>query len=327
MKKIFILLVLFTFFAVYLEENAFARAGGGRSGGRNSSFGSRGSRTYNAPAKPAPSQNQYQYQREQTQQQRPVSPAPMPQSPSRFGGFMRSLAGGLAGGFIGALLFRSLGFGGGFGSGGFGGIGLLDILLLAIGIFVIYKLVKSRKPATAPSYEENYQRFDQGYNYQPVRDISTAPSYGDDLTTGLSRIRQFDPSFDENRFKETATDIFFKVQAAWMNRDIESSKHLFAPEILELMRNDVTKMKAEGRINRLENIAMRNVEITEIWQEQGKDYIAVEINANVLDYITDESGRLIEGSRTEPVKFLEYWTFVRTVGTGAWQLTAIQQAE
>lgn len=320
-KKIFVILLIITFFGVYLEENVFARAGGGRSSG----FGSRGSRTYNAPARPAPSQNQFQ--KEQTQQQRPVSPAQIPQSPSRFGGFMRSLAGGLAGGFIGALLFRSLGFGGGFGSGGFGGIGLLDIILLGIGIFIIYKLVKSKKTATVPSHEENYQRFDQGYNYQPVKDIPTAPSYGDDLTIGLSRIRQFDPSFDENRFKETATDIFFKVQAAWMSRDIESSRHLFAPEILELMRNDVAKIKTEGRINRLENIAMRNVEITETWQEQGKDYITIEISANVLDYITDESGRLIEGSRTEPVKFIEYWTFVKPVGTGAWQLTAIQQAE
>ncbi|MBI3593259.1 MAG: Tim44 domain-containing protein [Nitrospirae bacterium] len=240
---------------------------------------------------------------------------------------MRSLAGGLAGGFIGALLFRSLGFGGGFGSGGFGGIGLFEIILLGLGVFIIYKLVKSKKTASAPSYSSDYQRSEQSYDYQPVRDISTAPSYEDDLSAGLSRIRQFDPNFDENRFKETAADIFFKVQAAWMNRDIDSFKYLFAPEILETMRNDVAKMKSEGRVNRLENIAMRGAEITEAWQEQGKDYITVELTANVLDYVTDETGRLLEGSRTEPVKFLEYWTFVRPVGTGSWQLTAIQQAE
>ena len=53
----------------------------------------------------------------------------------------------------------------------------------------------------------------------------------------------------------------------------------------------------------------------------------MEITANVLDYVTDESGRLIEGSKTEPAKFMEYWTFVRPIGQGTWQLTAIQQAE
>ncbi len=322
MKKIFAILILFTFFAVHFEESAFARAGRSGGFGGGSSFGSRGSRTYSAPSRPAPSQNQYQ--RQQTRQS-PVSPAPMPQSP--FGGFMRSLGGGLLGGFMGALLFRSLGFGGIGSTGGFGGIGLFDIILLGLGIFIIYRLVKSKRQAAAPSYNADSRGYDQNYNYQPVSDIPPASPFADDRTAGLSQIRQFDPSFDENRFKETVTDIFFKVQAAWMNRDIESSKQLFAPEILELMRTDVAKMKSEGRINRLENIAMRGVDITEAWQEQGKDYITAEINANVLDYMTDESGRLIEGSRTEPVKFIEYWTFVRPISSGTWQLTAIQQSE
>ena len=48
---------------------------------------------------------------------------------------------------------------------------------------------------------------------------------------------------------------------------------------------------------------------------------------NVLDYTVDETGnQVIEGSRTEPVKFEEYWTFVRPVGPNSWKLSAIQQA-
>ncbi len=315
MKKSLIILMIVAFLGLCLGESAFARAGGGRSSG----FGSRGSKTYSSPAKPAPGQNQFR----QTQQ-RSITPQPAP------GGFFRSLAGGLAGGFIGALLFRSLGFGGGFGSPGGFGIGPLEIILLLLGILIIYKMVKAKKAATAPSYGSYWDsRQDQGqsYSYQPYRDIPAATTYDDERNTGLSQIRQFDPTFDERGFKETATDIFFKVQSAWMNRDIESSSYLFAPEILEMMRAEVAKMKSEGRINRLENIAMRSTEITETWQEQGKDYITAEITANVLDYVTDEAGRVIEGSRTEPVKFLEYWTFVRPIGTTNWQLTAIQQTE
>ncbi len=324
MKRMLIFIALLAFFALYLEDNAFARAGksGGSSG--RSSIGSRGSRTYSQPSRPAPSQNQYQNQ--QTQQ-RPLSPSPMQPAPS--GGFFRSLAGGLAGGFLGAMLFRSLGFGGGFGgSGGFGGIGIIEILLLAGIGFVIYKMVKARR-REAPAYAGEFrgQQQDPGYNYQPLRDISPAAAYGNDLGTGLSHIRQFDPAFDENRFKEQATDIFFKVQAAWMNRNMDSALSLFAPEIFEEMRAEISKMKAEGRINRLENIAMRNVELTEAWQEQGRDYITVSITANVLDYVTDEAGRVIEGSKAESVRFMEYWTFARPAGTGAWQLSAIQQAE
>jgi predicted lipid-binding transport protein (Tim44 family) len=33
------------------------------------------------------------------------------------------------------------------------------------------------------------------------------------------------------------------------------------------------------------------------------------------------------GSKTEPVKFEEYWAFTRPVGNNPWQLSAINQAE
>ncbi|MBF0560141.1 MAG: Tim44 domain-containing protein [Nitrospirae bacterium] len=336
-QLLFILLIVF-FFASCLEDNAFARAGGGGGGGRSggsssfgggsSSYGSRGSRTYNSPSSPS---NPNQFQRSQSPQSAQPFTGLRPQpSYSPFGGFMRNFAGGLAGGFLGSLLFRSLGFGGmggGFGGGGFGGIGIFEILLLAGGAFLIYKLVSSKRPSAATSYGSGYQQSYVGNDYPQTRDITAAPSYSEDLPSSLSRIRQYDPSFNEAGFKETVTDIFFKIQAAWMNRDMEPSRSLLAPEILNIMRKDLAKMKAEGRTNRLENIAMRNVEITEAWQEQGRDYITAEITANVLDYVTDDAGRVIEGSKSEPVKFLEYWTFVKPVGPGAWQLSAIQQAD
>jgi len=34
---------------------------------------------------------------------------------------------------------------------------------------------------------------------------------------------------------------------------------------------------------------------------------------------------VLEGSRTDPVKFEEYWTFARPVGPNASRLSAIQQ--
>jgi predicted lipid-binding transport protein (Tim44 family) len=37
------------------------------------------------------------------------------------------------------------------------------------------------------------------------------------------------------------------------------------------------------------------------------------------------TGAVISGSKTEPVKFKEYWTFTRPVGANPWQLSAIRQ--
>ena len=92
-------------------------------------------------------------------------------------------------------------------------------------------------------------------------------------------------------------------------------------------RPDCDRLRGQGRINRLDNIAVRSVTVTEAWQESGQDYVTAHFLANLLDYTVDEaSGQVVEGNRTEPVKFEEYWTFVRPVGPNAWKLSAIQQA-
>jgi predicted lipid-binding transport protein (Tim44 family) len=96
--------------------------------------------------------------------------------------------------------------------------------------------------------------------------------------------------------------------------------------MLGVLQKDCDHLRAERRMNRLENIAIRSVDLTEAWQESGQDFATVRFLANLLDYTTDESGQVVEGSRVEPVKFEEFWTFTRPVGPSPWRLSAIQQA-
>jgi len=45
----------------------------------------------------------------------------------------------------------------------------------------------------------------------------------------------------------------------------------------------------------------------------------------VFSSVDEIIGDLLLGSKTEPVKFEEYWTFTRPVGNNNWQLSAINQ--
>lgn len=238
---------------------------------------------------------------------------------------MRSFGAGLLGGLVGGLLFRSLGFGGdGFGGSG---IGLFEIILiLGIGYF-IFRAVSMRRAAVS-SYPNG------GGLGNDARDSMTSfpgsgrtePEEADEIARGLSHIRQMDPGFEEGRFKETILDCFFKIQSAWMNRDLSLIDNLLTDEMRKTFQVEIDQMFREGQVNRLENIAIRKVEISEAWQESGQDFITVLIDANVLDYTTDDrSGAVVLGSKTAPVKFQEYWTFSRPVGENRWKLSAINQ--
>jgi len=241
---------------------------------------------------------------------------------------MRSLAGGLLGGILGGMLFRSLGFAGFGGMGG--GFGLMDLVILAAIGFAIYWVVKQRRERRVVS-EGPYQRAELGDRGPELYRTGQAQStvlQETDVERGVSYVRQMDPGFDEGRFRDTCTDLFFKVQAAWGNRELEPLRAILTPEMYIQLSEDVERYKKERRINRLENIAVRSVEVTEAWQEQGQDYVTVRFLANLLDYTVEEgTGNVVEGSRIEPVKFEEFWTFTRPVGPNPWRLSAINQAE
>ncbi|HJV35536.1 Tim44 domain-containing protein [Geomonas sp.] len=322
-------LALFTILAAFLmagltvvDQDAHARAGGSRSSG------SRGTRSYMTPAAPPSQSPTRQYAPSQPSAQPYQRPYQQPYQQPAGGGFFRNFLGGMAGGFLGGMLFRSLGFGGGYGGGG-GGIGIFEILLLAGIAYLIFKFV-TRNRQRAEGYDDSgrvinmsdYQRVDSGYGYGQPQVVDARG----EVEEGLSYIRQMDPGFDERRFNDNVMDIFFKIQGAWMNRDLSGVSNLLTEEMRRIFQGDIDTMLREKRVNRLENIAVRSVEISEAWQESGQDYITAMIYANLLDYTTDDTtGAVLEGSKTDPVKFEEYWTFTRPVGNNPWRLSAINQ--
>ena len=243
----------------------------------------------------------------------------------------------MLGGMAGGLLFSSLfggpsAHGGMGGGGGGGGIGLFDILLLAgIGYLIYWWIKKKRREAAVAEgpYQSTSQTVQMPYTYPPAYDTPQPQlqEQGDrDLEQGLAYIRQMDSSFDEARFQDQCMDTFFKIQGAYASRDMSTVKNLLTAEMYGILQGDAEKLKAEHQINRLDNIAVRSVDITEAWQESGQDFITVRVYANLLDYTVDEaSNQVLSGSKTDPVKFEEYWTFTRPVGNNPWQLSAIQQ--
>ena len=282
--------LVFLVTAIVFEPLSYARAGGGRSYGSKSYSGS--------PSR----SNSFSQQKNYSASQ-----------PQNRGSLLKSIGGGIVGGMVGSMLFRSLGFGGGGGGGG-----LMQILIFAGIAYLIFRFIRSRSGRSAPVSDS------QSINSNGFFKKNTQTA--DVSRTGLSAIMESDRSFNEKNFKDTVMDIFFKIQAAWMNRDLSSASNLLDDKMKEYLQGDIDKLLSSGRINKLENIAVRSIDIDEAWQESGSDCITVLIYANILDYTVDEkTGNVVDGSKTEPVKFEEYWTFFRTSGTGQWILSAINQ--
>jgi predicted lipid-binding transport protein (Tim44 family) len=245
---------------------------------------------------------------------------------SQPGGFGRGLMGGLVGGALGAMLFGSL-----FGATG-SGMGILPLIILGVIGFFLYKRFVNRPSSPASSgfrppptsmFQGTPGSFGSG-SAPPVPPMSGPMT----VEQGLAEVRRNDPGFDEKYFLEVASDVFFKVQAGWMRRELDGFQHLLGSQMISEYESHFREMKEKGHINKLESIAIRKVEITAAGSENGEDFVTVLFTANLLDYtVNDQTGALVEGSMTEPIKFAEKWTWARPVRTENWKLEGIEVVE
>jgi len=296
---------------------AFARAGSG---------GSRGSRSSSAPAQPAPSSptNPSSPSRSLSS---PAAPAPAPQ-PSR--GWMGGLMGGLAGFALGGLLGSML-FGGGFG----GGIGLLEVLLVAAGLFLLFRFMSARREPQ-PSYATagapyGGTTYSSGpYSGGGVQEAATPErqdaAVASDLDRGLGHIRAMDPTFDPGFVADAARGLFGDVQRALMGRDMSPVSTRLTSRMYTELTTQCEQLRAARQTNRMEAMNLRTADVTEAWQESGQDFVTVYLAGSLVDYTVDDTtGAIVAGSKT-PQEFEEFWTFTRSVGPNPWRLSAIQSA-
>ncbi len=296
--------------------DVWARAGSG---------GSRGSRSYSAPARPSPAAP--------TTPSSPSRSLNQPTSPQRPGFFGGGLMGGLAGfaigGLIGSMLFGGLGGG----LGGFGGIGLLEMLLIGGGVYFLFRFLRNRQaqspqPAYAgagamTAYGAGGER-SWGTGGGATVEMPAAPS---DLERGIANLRTMDPGLDPSAIVDHARRVYFVVQQAIGMRELAGVRDYLAPEMATVLQTQCDRLRAARQTNRIEQLDIRRAEVSEAWQEGGRDYVTVFISASMLDYTVDDTtGAVVEGSRTAAQTIEDFWTFTRPVGNNPWKLSAIQTA-
>ena len=294
---------------------AWARAGSGGGGG------SRGSRSYSSPARPAPASptTPSSPSRSLSQPAAPVAPA----RPSFFGGMMGGIAGFALGGLLGSMLFGGMGH-------GFGGIGMLDILLIGGGLVVLFMFLRRRRAeAPQPAYAGMggaYRAPEPTTSSMGATAVPETPEISD-VERGIAYIRQMDGGFDPDALVARARDVFFDVQAGVSARDMSKLRDRLTPERYTELQRQCDELRAARRTNKIERVDLRRNEITEAWQESGRDYVTVYFAGALLDYTVDDTtGAVVAGSATDRDSLEEFWTFSRPVGPNPWQLSAIQTA-
>jgi predicted lipid-binding transport protein (Tim44 family) len=300
-----ILLSLFFCLSLALAPSlAEARAGSSYSGfGKSapSSMGSRGSRTFeNNGAAPIT--------RSVTQTPQSTSPLGGGMAAPAYGGsfFQRHpFLTGLAGGFLGSMLFSGL--------GGFGHAlgGLFTLLIIGFLIWLAFRLISGRGFSFAGA----------GGGMPRSIGAAAAPAAG--------RYRGEDTTVDDGDLNAFQT-IHAAVQEAWSRGDLGRMRQLMTPEMVSYFSEELTRNASQGGQNIVSDVRLLKGEITESWVEGDLQYATAYLQWSAIDYVVrlgrspGQPDYLVSGDPKNPTEAEELWTFVRRRG-GQWLLSAVQQ--
>ncbi len=302
---------------------------------RGGSFGSRGSKTYQAPPATQTAPNAaspINRSVTQPQAQRPGA-AGAAQTGGMFsrGGFMGGMMAGLLGaGLIGLLM------GGGFLSGLSSFAGVLGLLIQIVLVVVVARLLwawwqrRQQQQAGYATASGPSMRDAQSYDNAPkplyggggsgapmaggMGTSMGAPAFG-----GTQNIELTPQDFDA--FEKRLTD----VQAAYSAEDIARLRALATPEVVSYFAEELNENASRGYVNTVSDVKLLQGDLAEAWSEGDKEYATVAMRYESVDFMTQRAtGQVVDGDKT-PFERTELWTFVRARG-GDWLLSAVQEA-
>lgn len=323
--------------------------------GKGLSQGSRGLKTYQAPpsTRTAPTTAQ-PMQRSATPQPGTTQPGVGATQAARPGA--ATAAAGAAqtsrfgGGFMAGLLGAGL-IGGLLGAGFFGGLGsltsilgfVLQIALIGGIAYLAYALLfRRRQPAAVGpqgglqgGLQDAMQRNNAGPGgmnagpgtpARPVGGSRIGSAIGGSAaaaTMGATAPLTIDGG-DYASFER----LLSVVQLAYGREDRDALRSAVTTEMLGYFAEELDANAANGVRNELGEPKLLSGDLAEAWAEASGEYATVAMHYALTDAMVDRAtGKVVEGSRTEPQDGTELWTFVRRPGSGpaGWRLSAIQQ--
>lgn len=289
------------------------RVGGGGSFGSKNSY----SQSYDKPTPPGKNMTT---DRQATPNQQPgAAPGGFM---SRFGGIGGMLGGVLLGGMLGSLLFGGMG----------GGFGILEILLLGVAGFMVFRFIRSRRAARAGQHDQAAHREQAAPiggdrfayaaptgNYAPGADSDGWASVRS-TPAGQGVSAQMVPpvmpaGIDEAEFISGAKALYARLQSSWDRRDLEDIRGFTSPEVFAEISRQAGEDPAPGKTD----ILMIEARVVEAGTQGTQTVISV---------LYDALLREIQ-SEPRPSQVREVWHIRRdeSASNPQWILEGIQQLD
>ena len=305
-----IMLVALGLLFATLDAAHAKRVGGGKSFGSRDSY----SQPYSKPVSPDRSGTTTQ-QSTPGQTGGPQTATPPLSRPGLFGGLGGMFGGLLMGGLIGSMLFGGAG----------GGFGILEMLLVGGGVFLLLRFLRSRGAA-----RQDHARAAVGdrlaYAAPQPGAFGSGPGDGrDDGWTALRQSQAAAPAaaagpvlpagVDEAEFVSGVKALYARLQASWDRRDLDDIRRFASAEVFAEISRQAAEDPAPGKTD----VLMVEARVLEAATHDGQTVVTVLFDALLRE----------EASAASPNQVREVWRTRRAerAAQPEWTLEGNQQLE
>ena len=121
-------------------------------------------------------------------------------------------------------------------------------------------------------------------------------------------------SYWANFTDNIAAAYFMEIYAAWSGLNWSKIRHLVSDRLYESYDFWITAYQSEKIRNKLDNIKISKIDMAAIEVDKYYESFTVRIFASCHDYVENNSGKVLGGSKKQARYFSEYWTFMRRAG-------------
>ncbi|GAB1410478.1 hypothetical protein MASR1M90_16320 [Desulfovibrionales bacterium] len=213
--------------------------------------------------------------------------------------------GGMFGGLLGGMLMGGL-LGSLFFGGPFSGLSFIDLLLVGGGLFLLFRFLRSRRPAmqTAGGYGQQAPSMSGWDTLRSHPGATGAPS-GPILATP--------PGFDTEEFLHGAKTAYTALQSAWDRRDLDTIREFTSAEVFAEISAQIAADPTPGRTE----ILLLEAQLLDV-RSLGNQTVATVLFTAMLRE---------DGAASHAEQAREAWHFSRyeTQGKLTWVVEGIQQ--
>lgn len=122
------------------------------------------------------------------------------------------------------------------------------------------------------------------------------------------------PDFSWAAFSTHVNHVFVSLQQAWSSLQWERARPYETDYLFQTHRFWIERYRADGLVNKLDDVAITQIQACRIERDPFYETITVRIFASMKDYTVDAAGAVVGGNPKIDRKFSEYWTFLRRSG-------------